>query len=145
MKSRFLICWLLLSAFAIAQTPLDQTLIDLEKTVLAAEKKKDMAAASQHLADDFTAVAVDGHYYDRREILGFISYLGVDITPYNFKVLPVNDSAAIVSYDAVFKTSGAAEEEAPPPRYQHFSSVWVKQGDQWKLKFQQATAARVVD
>jgi len=27
------------------------------------------------------------------------------------------------------------------PRYQHVSSVWVKQGDQWKLKFQQATAA----
>lgn len=145
MKLRFLICILLLSAVAIAQTPLDQALIDLEKSVLAAEQKKDMATAGQHMAEDFTVVAVDGHFYDRHEILGLISYLGVQITPYNFKVLPMNDSVAIVSYDAVFKTSGPAEEEAPPPRYQHFSSVWVKQGDQWKLKFQQATAARVVD
>ena len=34
-----------------------------------------------------------------------------------------------------------AEDQGPPPRYQHFSSVWVQQDDQWKLKFHQATAA----
>ena len=26
-------------------------------------------------------------------------------------------------------------------RYQHFSTVWVKQGDAWKMKFQQMTAS----
>jgi hypothetical protein len=25
------------------------------------------------------------------------------------------------------------------PRYQHVSSIWVRQDSQWKLKFQQAT------
>jgi hypothetical protein len=31
------------------------------------------------------------------------------------------------------------------PRYQHLSDVWVKQGDQWRLRFQQATARRPID
>jgi hypothetical protein len=37
------------------------------------------------------------------------------------------------------------EDDVPAPRYQHFSDVWVKQGDQWRLRFQQATAKRSID
>jgi len=39
------------------------------------------------------------------------------------------------------------EGDAPgmAPRYQHISDLWVKQDDQWRLKFQQATAARPID
>jgi hypothetical protein len=32
-----------------------------------------------------------------------------------------------------------SEDQGPPPRYQHWTSVWTRQGDQWKLKFQQST------
>jgi len=45
--------------------------------------------------------------------------------------LPLNENAAVVTYNAVLPGEGA--------RYQHLSNVWVKQGDQWKLKFQQST------
>jgi hypothetical protein len=34
------------------------------------------------------------------------------------------------------------DDEIQIPRYQHMSSVWVKQGEQWRLKFQQATATQ---
>jgi hypothetical protein len=51
---------------------------------------------------------------------------------------------AVVTYDAVVREA-PQEDQGAPPRYQHFSSVWVKQGGQWKLKFHQATAAHYGD
>ena len=60
---------------------------------------------------------------------------------YDFKVLPVSENVAIVTYDAIMKVD-VDDDEIQIPRYQHLSSVWVKQGEQWKLKFQQATAAQ---
>ncbi|MGA7908014.1 MAG: nuclear transport factor 2 family protein, partial [Candidatus Sulfotelmatobacter sp.] len=63
----------------------------------------------------------------------------VELTPYDFKVVEVGEDAAVVTYDAVVREA-LQEDQGPPPRYQHFSSVWVKQGGQWKLKFHQATA-----
>jgi len=44
-----------------------------------------------------------------------------------------------VTYDVIIQMSRYDEDI---PRYQHISSIWVKQGDLWKLKFQQATAAQ---
>ena len=52
----------------------------------------------------------------------------------------VTDDVAIVSYDVVFRVP-PAEDQGPPPRYQHFSTVWVKQSGEWKMKFQQMTAS----
>ena len=60
---------------------------------------------------------------------------------YDFKVLPVSENVAIVTYDAIMEVA-VDDDEIQIPRYQHMSSVWVKQGEQWKLKFQQATAAQ---
>jgi hypothetical protein len=63
---------------------------------------------------------------------------------YGAKVLAVNDTVAIVTYDAIIHMT---EGDAPglAPRYQHFSDLWVKQGDQWRLRFQQSTAVRHID
>jgi len=140
----FLAALFLVTGLAAAQdaSPLQQSLIEKEKSFLAALQKKDMATLNLDIADDFTAVAVSSDTYDKREMIGFFTYLGLDVSPYDFKVIPVTDTAAIVSYDAVVKIA-AQNEEIRIPRYQHMSSLWVKQGDQWKLKFQQATAAIV--
>ena len=54
------------------------------------------------------------------------------------QLLELTESTAIVTYDVVLQVP-PEEAQGPPPRYQHWSSVWTKQGDQWKLKFQQAT------
>jgi hypothetical protein len=54
------------------------------------------------------------------------------------KVVSAGDTVAIVTYDAVVRVP-PAEDQGPPPRYQHFSTTWVKQGDTWKMKFQQMT------
>ena len=143
------VAFALLIASAIAQTanaperplsPLEQTLIDNEKEFIAAAKKGDAAYFKRALADDFSFVASDGELGGRQDMIDDFSSAGTDIMPYDVKVLSISEGVAVVTYDVVFRVP-PSEDEGPPPRYQHFSSLWVKQGGAWKMKFQQRTAS----
>ncbi len=150
MKLSWLICVaLLMTLLASAQTPapakplaaLDQALIANERRLIEAKKKDDATFFKRTLTEDFALVGVDGKLkqgQDAVDELGDSKLL--ELTPYDIRVVPVGEHAAIVSYDAIVR-KGRSEDEGPPPRYQHFSSVWVQQDGQWKLKFHQATAA----
>lgn len=125
-------------------TPQEQELVSLEKSFLAAAKKGDVAFLKRTLADDFSIVSFDGELGSRQDMIDGFSSGGVDILPYDMKVLTVSDTAAIVTYDVVFRVP-PSEDEGPPPRYQHFSTLWVKQADVWKMKFMQMTVAHYGD
>jgi hypothetical protein len=121
-------------------TPLEQQLISFEKAMPEAQKKKDMDFYKRTLTDDFVAVGTDAKVHSRGEILGDLQNIDlIEYRPYDIQVVPLNDGAAIVTYDVIIQM---AKYDEDTPRYQHISSIWVKQGDQWKLKFQQATAAQ---
>jgi hypothetical protein len=123
-----------------ARTPLADQLIALEKSLPDAEKRHDRDFYKRTLTDDFISVGTDGKIHDRAEILGDLpSTQLVEYRPYAIQVVPLNDGAALVTYDVIIRLEHYDDET---PRYQHISSVWVKQGDQWRLKFQQATAGR---
>ena len=134
-----LAAWAQANAPAPPPTPFEQTLMEAEKGFIDAAKKGDVAFFKNTLADEFSFVAFDGQLYSRQDMLDQFSGGGVNIMPYEMKVIPISDSAAIVTYNVVL-TVPASEDEGPPPRYQHFSTVWVKHGDAWKMKFQQMTA-----
>ena len=121
-------------------SPTEQTLMAAEKSFVEAAKKGDVSFFKRTLTDDFSFVASDGQLYERQDMIDQYGQPGTDILPYEMKVLSAGDGVAIVTYNVVFRVP-AAEDEGPPPRYQHFSTVWVKQGDVWKMKFQQMTAA----
>jgi hypothetical protein len=122
-------------------SPLEQTLIANEKSLIEAKKKDDGAFFKRILTDDFSLVGVDGALLQKPEAAGGLGDSGLlELTPYNVTVLPAGEGAGIVTYDAIVRKA-PEEDQASPPRYQHFSSVWVKQGETWKLKFHQATAA----
>jgi hypothetical protein len=123
-------------------TPLTQALTASETTLIAAKKKDDKTLFKRILAEDFTLVGVDGALHQKQEAVDELGDSGLlELTPYNLKVVALSgNEAAIVTYDAIVRKA-PEEDQGPPPRYQHFSSVWVKQGDQWKLSFHQATAA----
>lgn len=122
-------------------SPLEETLIAAEKSIPEAQIKRDSGALKRLLSDDYAQVSIDGKLRDRDEIIGMMSEVTIkQFRTYDFKVVPVSENVAIVTYDAILQVT-SEDDEIQIPRYQHLSSVWVKQGDQWKLKFQQATAA----
>jgi hypothetical protein len=121
-------------------SPLAQTLMDNEKSFLAAVKKGDVAFLKRTLADDFSFVSYDGQLYSRQEMLDQYGEGGTDVLPYEMKVVPAGDGTAIVTYNVVLRVP-ASEDQGPPPRYEHFSTVWVKQGSEWKMKFLQMSAS----
>ena len=120
---------------------LEQNAITNEKALIEAKKKDDAVFFRRTLSGDFSLVGVDGKLLQRQEAADNLGDSGlVELTAYDIKVVALGDDGAIVSYDAIVREK-PEEDQGPPPRYQHFSSVWLKQGDQWKLKFHQATAA----
>ena len=153
MKSLWLAC-AVLACFAVAPRivaqarsatkgsgTLEQKAITNEKALIEAKKKDDAAFFRRTLSEDFSLVGVDGKLLQNQEAADNLGDSGlVELKPYDIKVLALGDDGAIVSYDAIVREK-PEEDQGPPPRYQHFSSVWLKQGDQWKLKFHQATVA----
>lgn len=121
-------------------TPLEQALMSAEKGYVDAAKKGDVAFFKSTLADDFSFVSFDGQLYSRQDMLDQSAGGGIDLLPYDMKVLPLGENAGIVTYDVVLRVP-PSEDQGPPPRYQHFSTVWVKHGDVWKMKFQQMSVS----
>jgi hypothetical protein len=128
---------------AVAKSPSrDQALIDAEKSLIAAKMHDDGAYFKRTVGVDFTFVGVDGQLLEGQEAIDNLGDSDLaELTPYDMKVVFAGENSAIVTYDAIVREK-PQEDQGPPPRYQHFSSVWVKQGDTWKLTFQQATPTK---
>jgi hypothetical protein len=145
MKTIALLLLGLLSWPALAQDSPASPLVDKTKDVLQARKGKDASVLNQTLARDFMSVGSEGKLHDRAEMIDSAREGELqDYQAYNLRVIRVNDSTVIVTYDCIIKMP---EGDAPnmAPRYQHISDLWVSEGGEWKLKFQQATAARPID
>lgn len=128
------------SSSAKALSPLEQSLMASEKSLIEAKKKDDSGFFKRTVSDDFSLVGADGKLLQRQEAVDDLGDADLlELTPYGMKVVAAGEGAAIVTYDAIVREK-PEEDQGPPPRYQHFSSVWVKQGDAWKLTFHQATA-----
>jgi ketosteroid isomerase-like protein len=123
-----------------APTAFEQAMMNSEKAFLDAAKKGDAAFFKKTLTDDFSFVAFDGQLYERQDMLDQFAQGGFDVLPYEMKVVAAGDDVAIVTYNVVLRVP-PSEDQGPPPRYQHFSTVWVKKGDAWKMKFLQMTSA----
>jgi hypothetical protein len=121
-------------------SPLEQSLVSNDQVMVEALKKNDVDFFKRIVTDDFMGVSTDAKFYDKGDLLDTARVAQVqEYRTYDFKVLLVNDTTAIVSYDCVVR---AMVYDEVPPRYQHVSDLWVKQGDQWRLKFQQASTAQ---
>ena len=113
-----------------------------EQGLIAAKKRGDSAMLKSLITDDFAMVGVDGQLQQGQDALDNLGDSDlVELRPYDIMVIPVAADTAIVSYDAIVREA-PQEDQGPPPRYQHFSSVWVKQSETWKLSFQQSTPTK---
>ena len=127
------------------QTDSLQTLLfDNTKTIFEAQKTKNVSAIDGFLASDFREVGSEGMLHDRKEFLDDVGdgYLK-EYSLYDAKLVPVDDNAVILTYKGILRQLEG--DDVLAPRYQHFSDLWVKQGEQWKLKFRQSTPRRPID
>jgi hypothetical protein len=142
-----LIIFLSGAAFAQAAkplSPLEQTLIDSTRAIPEAQKTKNTDFLKRTLTDDFRVVGSEGRLHDREEFIGDAADGNLkEYSVYNVQVLTVAENSAIVTYDGIIHMPEGDFDVAP--RYQRFSDLWVKLGDQWKLRFQQATPRRPID
>jgi hypothetical protein len=119
-------------------SPFAQQLLDLERNFADAERRHDRDFVKRTLTDDFLSINSNGETHSKAEILSDVSDdARLEYRIYNAQVVPVNENAAVVTYDVIVRMVHYDEDT---PRYQRVSSIWVKQGSEWKLKFQQATA-----
>jgi hypothetical protein len=110
------------NAPAKALSPLEQRLMDAEKSFVEAAKKGDVAFFKRTLTDDFSFVLYDGQLYSRQDMIDQFGDGSNNLQPYDMKVVTAGEGVAIVTYDVVLRVR-AAEDQGPPPRYQHFSTV----------------------
>jgi hypothetical protein len=118
------------------RTPFAQSLLEVEQAFLAALDRGDAAYVKNAVADDFVGVGSNGDSSGKKDMLEDLHARkpgGDQERPilYFFEVVPLNEGAAVVTYDAV--------RPGERPRYVHVSNTWVKQGGQWKLMFEQET------
>jgi hypothetical protein len=149
----FLFAAILLCAATLAQpakpsekslSPLEETLLANSTSVLEAQKAKNPTALTRLLAHDFLQVGSDGHTYGSEEIVGDAKEGRLhEYQVYDARVVSIDDNSAIVTYNSVIHMPEG--DTGLAPRYQHISDLWVKQGEAWKLKFQQSTPLRSVD
>jgi hypothetical protein len=122
-----------------AQTssPLQQELVNNLHQYIQASTQKDVNYFKRTLTDDFLYVPKNGGTSDRAAFLEDMSSpengseKEKEPRVYNIKVIPLETSAALVTYDEIAPSD--------QPRYRHITQVWVKQADSWKLKFLQTT------
>jgi hypothetical protein len=115
-------------------------LTKMEQQLAEAEQRKDKSFFAHTLSPQFLMVAYNGLVFTKPELLSKLNYL--DVTQYamkNFKVRPIGEAGALLTYDLDIQAS-AAGRHAPPKQYA--SSVWVRRGGGWQLLFHQTTPAR---
>lgn len=125
-------------------SPVDQALITSTKAILEAQKNKDADLLKGTLSEDFLQIGSEGHLHPKAEFLdeardGELK----DYTLYNLRVRAIDQNTALVSYNAIIQKPEG--DNGAAPRYQMISDLWVKDGENWKLKFQQATPLRSID
>lgn len=117
-------------------SPFEQSVMSAQKALLEAVEKGDVGYVQGVVMDDCVRIGTNGDADGKGEIVGEARHPAERSKQnqpilYEFRVIPLNDGAAVVIYNAVLPGSN--------PRYQHISNTWIKQGEQWKLKFQQST------
>lgn len=157
MKPAFRLCigfWvLLLSAVVLAQNGqstessacLVQTLMEKSNEVHSLRKSKDVSGIKLLLTDDFDYVGGDGRLHHRDELLGDMQDGTLrDFKLYEPQAVQIDSSAALLTYNAILDMR-EGDDPGMAPRYQKVSDLWVKQGNDWRLKFEQATPVRPID
>jgi len=108
-----------------------------EKATWEAIKKKDNDAFANMLASDYIEIGGDG-VFDKAGIIAYVKDLTIsDVTFADWKMLPIDKDALILTYNVTIK--GTVKNAAIPPGPYHAGSAWVNRGGKWLAIYYQET------
>jgi hypothetical protein len=101
---------------------------------------RDAMTFNDGLTADFAFVNYDGHHNPKGELFGEGELKEYSI--YDPQTLALDDGVVMLSYNAIVSQK-ITDDDQHIPRYQHVTTIWVKQGADWKEKFHQTAALQV--
>ena len=105
-----------------------------ETSLLTSITRKNPEAISALLADNFQEFGSSGRVYSKQEIVAALQQESpVTLSLLNFKVTFLTPGVAHATYRSL------KEEHSRPPTMALRSSIWVQEGDQWRMLFHQGT------
>lgn len=111
-----------------------------EKATWEAIKKKDYDGFGNMLASDSILVKDDG-VYDKAGIVAYVKDLNItDATFSDWKMLPIDNDAVIVTYNTNLKAT--YKGEAVPPGPYHSAAAWVNRDGKWLDFYYQESLAK---
>ena len=117
---------------------LEEQLIAQESSILAAQKRGDLAAVAGALADGFHEIGKGAKFYSKVDAIEALKG-ATEITDYSleqFRLLPVHDRCVIVTYISTIWRRSPDKEEATRA---YRSSTWIEQAGAWRMIFHQGT------
>jgi hypothetical protein len=122
-----------------AAMPSESEIIAKEKSTWDAVKKKDWDAFGAMLASEYVEVLDNGVHDKASALTGVKDFDLSEVTYSDWKMIPVDKDAAIITYSVTVKAKYKGED-VPPGPYRE-ASVWVNRNGQWLAIFYQETIA----
>jgi hypothetical protein len=117
--------------------PSEADAIAKEKAIWDTLKKKDLVAFGSMLASDYIEVGDDG-VFDKAAIIADVTSLDLtEATFSDWKMLPINNDAVILTYNT--KLKGTFKGQAIPAGTYRSAAVWVNRDGKWQDFFYQQT------
>jgi hypothetical protein len=111
-----------------------------EKSVWETLVKKDYDGFGKMLASDYMEVENDG-VYDKAGIIAYVKDINItDVTYSDWKVVPVDKDATLLTYNVTVKETDKNGKAAPPGPY-HAASAWINRDGKWLGIYYQETEA----
>jgi len=120
--------------------PSEAEMIAKDKAVWDTLKKKDYDAFGNMLASDYIEVTDEG-VFDKAGIIADVKDFNLtDATFSDWKMLPINNDAVIVTYQTTLKATYKGADVPPGPY--HSASVWVNRDGKWLACYYQQTPVK---
>jgi len=120
--------------------PSEADIIAREKAAWDTIKKKDYDAFGSMLASDYIEVTDEG-VFDKAGIVADIKDFELtDATFSDWKMLPIDNDAAIITYNTTLKATYKGKEVPPGPY--HSAGAWVNRDGKWLALFYQQTPVK---
>ena len=116
---------------------LEEKLIARERSIFAAQRRRDLPAVEAVLAQGFRQIGGSGQFYSKAQVLDRLKFVHLlDYWLECFKLVPVDQQCVVLTYIIRVERRYKGQEYA---NRSYRSSTWVERNGVWRVIFHQAT------